>query len=714
MTEKNDKGRKINDVKRKKEIPQSVQRRASQIKKWASKKIRVGLQYLKGMFSVMFRHMQHVLLFPVIFLYFELLLRIIGGTGVLKGFLSMLFLTVGAGLFFGGLTCMFSKKVNRVISKIVLAVTGIVYIVQCLIMESFQMYMTLGDIKTGAGGIVGGFSGELFRTIFSGIPVILLFLLPSILYVLFGEKRFPARCVNTPYVILIFCLTFIISGLGIFGASHGKYKEEYKSQFKFDTASRTFGLLTGVRLDLKYSVFGNDEANQLVSVNENITKKKAEKAKGEEKEKEYGKNVSKIDFEALSQSEKDETLKSMDTYVNSLTPTSKNKYTGLFKGKNLILICAEAFSDSVIHKELTPTLYRLTHKGIYFSDYYQPAWGGSTSTGEYSFLTGLVPMDGVETIQETRDKLNYYTLGTQLMRQDYYSFAYHNGSYDYYDRQLTHKNLGYADYLGEGNGLEDIAGSWVGDSVFFDKTMDTYMDKQPFSIYYMTVSGHAPYKSDNVKTKENIEQVKKVLGDKYEETTLNYFCYQLELEKALKIMVEKLEGAGIADDTVICMTSDHYPYGLAVSKTYGNTKDYLTDLYDHSLDTDWDRDHNTWLLWSGCLENEQKEYACEVSEPTYSLDITPTLLNLFGIEYDSRLLVGRDVFSDAAPLVLWNDRSWMTDKGKYDAGTKKFTPNKGETVDDSYVENIKKIVSNKISFSDQILEKDYYRVLFGK
>lgn len=110
MTEKNDKGRKINDVKRKKEIPQSVQRRASQIKKWASKKIRVGLQYLKGMFSVMFRHMQHVLLFPVIFLYFELLLRIIGGTGVLKGFLSMLFLTVGAGLFFGGLTCMFSKK----------------------------------------------------------------------------------------------------------------------------------------------------------------------------------------------------------------------------------------------------------------------------------------------------------------------------------------------------------------------------------------------------------------------------------------------------------------------------------------------------------------------------------------------------------------------------------------------------------------------------
>ena len=714
MARKKNEGRKINDSVRKRKIPEQIKDIALWGEKWAIEKSLIGLKYLKGMLKVMFRHMQHVLLFPIIFLYFEILLRITGGTGIFKSFLSMLFLTAGAGLFFGGLTCMFSKKVNRMISIVVFAVTGILYIVQCLIMESFQMYMTLGDIKTGAGGVVGGFSGELFRTIFSGIPIILLFLLPVILYTLFGDKRFPARRVNTPYVILIFSLTFIISGIGVLGASHGKYKEEYKSQFKFDTASRTFGLLTGVRLDLKYSLLGNDEANQLVSVNENITKKKAEKTKGEEKEKEYGKNVSKIDFATLSKSEKDETLKAMATYVNSLTPTSKNKYTGLFKGKNLILICAEAFSDSVIHKELTPTLYRLTHKGIYFSDFYQPAWGGSTSTGEYSFLTGLVPMDGVETIQKTRQKLNYYTLGTQLMKQDYYSFAYHNGSYDYYDRQLTHKNLGYADWLGQGNGLEDITGAWVGDSVLFDKTMDTYIDKQPFSIYYMTVSGHAPYKSDNVKTKENIEQVKKVLGDKYEETTLNYFCYQLELEKALKIMVEKLEEGGIADDTVICMTSDHYPYGLAVSKTYGNTKDYLTDLYDHSMDTDWDRDHNTWLLWSGCLEHEQKEYACEISEPTYSLDIVPTLLNLFGIEYDSRLLVGRDVFSDAAPLVLWNNRSWITDKGRYDARTKEFTPNKGVKVDDSYVENMKKIVSNKITFSDQILENDYYRVLFEK
>ena len=656
--------------------------------------------------SLFSKRMAHVLLFPAVFLYFEILLRIAGGTGIFRGFLNMLFLTVGYGLFCGAFTSAFSRKVNRRISIVILYATGLLFIVECLIMESFQMYMTFGDMKTGAGGVIGEFTGEFARTVFFGIPVILLFLLPAILYTIFGKEKLPAKQANLPLVIMIFVASFLILGVGILGSAFGKYKEEYRGQFKFDTASQTFGLLTGVRLDIKYTIFGNQEAGKFVPADQKHVKK--------EERQSYGENVSEIDFEALSKSEKDETLQAMHTYVGSLTPSSKNKYTGLFKGKNLILICAEAFSDAVIHKELTPTLYRMVHQGIYFSDYYQPAWGGSTSTGEYSFLTGLVPMDGVETIQKTKDHLNYYTLGNQLIKQNYYSAAYHNGSFDYYDRQLTHKNLGYAEYLGEGNGLENITGSWVEDDVFFDKTMERYIEKQPFSIYYMTLSGHAPYKNDDRKTKEYISRVKKVLGDKYDQTTLNYFCYQMKLEEALTIMIEKLEQAGIADDTVICMTADHYPYGLAVSKTYGNTKNYIEDLYDSEIKTDWDRDRNAWILWSGCLENEKKAYACEVSAPTYSLDITPTLLNLFGISYDSRLLAGRDVFSDAEPLVLWNNQSWITEKGKYDAKTKTFTANEGVNVDDAFVENMKKIVSNKINFSDQVLEHDYYRILFGK
>lgn len=646
---------------------------------------------------------KNLLLFPLVFIYFELLLRIISKTGIFKGFLPMLLFTIGAGLFIGSITSMLKNRIKRCLNIVILLIVGILYIVECLIRESFQMYMTLTNIMMGAGGVAEDFSKELFTIILSSIPVIVLFLLPVIIYIwsIRRSRNFSRLSIFQGIIVLLF--SFVLTGLAIFSTYPLHYHELYTQPYNFDKVTQTFGLLTGVRLHFGDKLLSNKVKNELVA---------AQDEKKIDKPKKYEPNISSIDFAKLSETETDETIKSMHTYVDQSKPTLKNRYTGLFKGKNLILICAEAFSDSLINEKLTPTLYRLTHKGIYFSDFYQPAWGGSTSTGEYSFLTGLVPMDGVETMQETRNNLNYYTLGHQLMKQGYYSAAFHNGSFDYYDRQLTHKNLGYARYLGNGNGLEDITGAWPSDSVFFDKTLDTYIDQQPFSIYYMTLSGHAPYNSDDAKSKKYIKRVKEVLGNQYKETTLNYYCYQMELEEALTIMVDKLEKKGIADDTVICMTSDHYPYGLAKSKTFGNQEDYMEDLYQQKIKTDWDRDHNTWLLWSGCLENDKKDYACKISDPTYSLDITPTLLNLFGIKYDSRLLVGRDVFSEAKPLVLWNDGSWISDKGKYNAETGKFQLKKGKKVDEKYVDQIKKMVSNKIMFSNQILKNDYYRILF--
>ena len=90
----------------------------------------------------------------------------------------------------------------------------------------------------------------------------------------------------------------------------------------------------------------------------------------------------------------------------------------------------------------------------------------------------------------------------------------------------------------------------------------------------------------------------------------------------------------------------------------------------------------------------------------YSLDILPTVSNLFGVEWDSRLLVGRDVFSDAEPLVLWPDYNWVTEKGTYCDGV--FTPREGISVEEGYVERINATVKNKISFSKGVVDLDYY------
>ena len=120
-----------------------------------------------------------------------------------------------------------------------------------------------------------------------------------------------------------------------------------------------------------------------------------------------------------------------------------------------------------------------------------------------------------------------------------------------------------------------------------------------------------------------------------------------------------------------------------------------------------ERDHSALILWSGCIEDMD----LEITAPTYSLDILPTLSNLFGVDYDSRLLVGRDVFSDTEAIVLWYDYTWITEKGFYNSATGKFTPKEGVEVEDGYVERIAALVSNKIKYSREAANIDYFNYL---
>lgn len=653
-------------------------------------------------------------LFPITMIYFEVLLRICTGTGVFRHLIYPILFGLAAGFLFTFITSLFQRNRSRKISIGILSVVALFFTIECFVKKGFQWYLPISGIFSSAGDVAGNYVSEVFGTVLHGIPVILLFFTPVIFYVLIGKKYIPARQMKIIYAVryLGYSVFFMLVAVGL--VNIGSSAAKYHSQFKFDTATEYFGLLTSTRLEIKYSLFDNSAAEGFAIETTAVTGS-IEDTEEVEQEIVYQKNEMDLDLDKISETTTNEAVKELNTYVSSLTASSQNEYTGLFEGKNLILICAEAFSDAVIDEKLTPTLYRMTHNGFYFSDYYQPTWGGSTSTGEFSFLLGLVPLNGIESMLDTQGNNLYFTLGNQLQREGYYSAAYHNGTYDYYSRQLTHQNLGYSTWTAIGNGLENITREYPGDEEFFDLTMDTYLDSEkPFSIYYMTVSGHCIYERDNVYTEKYLEQVKSIVGDKYKDTTTYYLCYQMELENALTTMIQKLEDAGIANDTVICLTSDHYPYGLDKTDTFGNSEDYVSDLYGYIPTTSWEHDRNSLIIWSGCLENENKDMACEITAPTYSLDIVPTLSNLFGLEYDSRLLVGRDVFSDTEPLVIWNTYSWVTDKGKYDSNKDEFYPNEDAQIENGYIEHINNLVANKITFSRNVINNDYYAVLFGE
>ena len=203
----------------------------------------------------------------------------------------------------------------------------------------------------------------------------------------------------------------------------------------------------------------------------------------------------------------------------------------------------------------------------------------------------------------------------------------------------------------------------------------------------------------------------------YSDQVKAYFACNQELEYALESLVSQLEAAGIADDTVIALVPDHYPYGLMPSSAWGTKDNALSELFGYPANTYLARDHNAAIIWCGSLE---KSEPIVVSDPVTSLDILPTLSNLFGLTFDSRMLVGRDVLApDTQPLVYWTDYCWLTEKGYYDSHNRTFTPTNGEPqkmgeYDADYVEYISSVVKAKISFSSNIANLDYYSVIFGK
>jgi lipoteichoic acid synthase len=654
--------------------------------------------------------------FSAVYLEFVFRLATVGNPGK-PGFLYGALFAVAYSAI-GYLLSSATKKetINRLIAAVVLFATSVLYIVQFLIYKQFKQFYDINTMAGGAGDALTSYFAELLDLLFpqGGIYVVLLMLVPFAAYLVLSRfwlfacgANWAVRAVTFGAAVALYLVALLLT------MHHPVYGPVYDQQYSFQSAVSELGLLTGLRLDIKNTLFGQtydfESQDALSDIPGEIKVIAQQTVELEEPETVYGYNKLLLDFAALNNNATRK-QKELNAYVSSLIPSKKNAYTGLFKGKNLILITAEAFSAELIDPELTPTLYRLANKGIRFTDYYQPASAGTTG-GEYQNLFGMLPTAGGKSFKNTATKRNYLTIASQLDRLGYYGKAFHNNSYTYYDRNKTHINIGYSDgFMGYGNGMEQyVQKNWPqSDNEMFTGTLSTYIDKQPFSVYYMTVSGHSGYStSGNAMTRRHWDRVKHL---PYSSAVKGYFAANLDFEDALANLVKTLEEKGIADDAVICIGTDHFPYGLDSGGTLGNMP-YLSELYGYNVTNYFERDHSRLIIWSGCLE---KMDPITVETPTSSLDILPTLSNLFGTEFDSRLMPGRDVFSDAPALVFNTNYDWKTELGTYYASSARFVPAGADVViPDGYVDSIKSVVRNKINYCSGALSTDYFRLLFG-
>ena len=411
-----------------------------------------------------------------------------------------------------------------------------------------------------------------------------------------------------------------------------------------------------------------------------------------------------IDFATLYDGTEDEDLKNITAYLSKAEPSYKNKYTGMFQDYNVVFVTAESLSRYGISDICTPTLYKLMNDGFVFDNFYNPMWYHSTIDGEYVNCLSQYPASSDWSFYKSADTYQPYALGNILNEQGYDSFAYHDFDFYYYDRSKTHANMGY-DFKAIGYGLDIPCYVMYSDIDMVEAVYKEFIDKDKFNVYFMTFSGHLPYDYRNnsmcVKNREEAERLTKDMG--LSEEAVAYIAGQMELDKALGLLIEKLDEAGRLEDTLFIVTPDHYPYGLSGNAYHelsgGRTGEDAFELHRSCLG-----------IWNAGMEEP-----IYIDKPCASVDVLPTVLNLLGVDFDSRLLAGRDILSDSEPLVIFADHSFLNDKIKYNTGTGEITYPAGEEyASEYYLEQMIEEVENRLYISDLMIDTDYFSFVFGK
>lgn len=650
-------------------------------------------------------------------LYLETILRLSnnGSFWAAGLYVGILFNASIVTLGFSVLEFLKSERLYNYINYGVMSFTCILFASQLVYFQLMRTYYTI--YSAGNTGRALEFAGIAAKATLDHLGKVILLLLPILIMPVFFRaiKKLSFKKAAVPIMIGA-SIFFHLIGLLVINIGDRSENTPYSMYYYMsypEFSVNNIGLLTTIRVDIKRMIFGFEpkldtqlaEDHIQIETSETIeTTTLAEEATTSEttepqlaQSKTYTENVLQIDFGKLIEQETDRTLLEMHQYFNGITPTMQNEMTGKYIGYNLIFITAEGFSHLAVREDITPTLYKMMHEGIHFKEFYTPIWGVSTTDGEYVATTSLIPKSGVWSYRYSRNNHMPFAMGNQLKAMGYETRAYHNHTYTYYDRHLTHPNMGY-DYKGIGNGLV-MEDQWPrSDLEMIEVTLPEYIDAEKFHTYYMTVSGHMFYDfGGNQMASKNAAFVKDL---DYSESVKAYLATQIELDRAMAFLLEQLDRTGKLDKTLIVISSDHYPYGLShgeIEELNGTPVDSTFELYRNAL-----------IMYSGDME------PLVVEKPASSLDILPTLSNVMGIPYDSRLLMGKDIFSSATPLVVFNNQSFITDVGRYSTVSKKFIKN--TDLDDAaaadYRSEMSKRVSDMFYYSSKILEKNYYGEVF--
>ena len=386
---------------------------------------------------------------------------------------------------------------------------------------------------------------------------------------------------------------------------------------------------------------------------------------------------------------------------------SSNEYTGIFKDKNVIFLQLEGLDSWLLTEKDTPNLYALMNNSFNFTNHFSYYnGGGSTFNSEFAVNTGYItPLSYNQNAYTFNKNLFNYSMANMFKDAGYLVNAFHMNSKEFYSRGINYSNWGFDNYYG----LKDMVNyrdnsymldtELVNNETFYDLMF--HSDKR-FVDYIITYSAHMPFNQSKGVCKLILDREK---GASLDSEELEVLTPQMELteedcarlqanetDKMVGLLIQALRDNNLYDNTVLVVFTDHYLYTLNDMTILDKYKETDNNLINHT----------PFFIWSS---NTKKK---EIKEVTSQLNILPTVLNLFGIDYNSNYYIGTDALSNNYKgIVLFSDASWYDGNVYVDGGM--VTNNQHISSED--LERKNSYIDYIIKKNDLVLKYDYFKIL---
>ncbi len=390
----------------------------------------------------------------------------------------------------------------------------------------------------------------------------------------------------------------------------------------------------------------------------------------------------------------------LNKYFAAQQVTDYNEYTGMFAGKNVIVILMESVNEAIIDEVNFPNFTKLYNEGWHWENNYSPRNSCATGNNEFSAMTGLYSIYNTCTTNVYRNNIYFEAIFNLFNNKGYTTTSMHDFVQWYYKRKTFHPNMGSQRYYGADDlGIKTASyyGEWPSDEEFFTKAMDIVLNddsEKPWMTWLTTVTSHQPYTNNSTYG----ELYKKdFMAQGYSAAVSRYLSKLKVVDNAIGIMLNKLEEAGELDNTVIVMTGDHYPYGLSKSS--------VAEMIKHDL-SDYEIERTPFVIYNSTMTPKT------FTEYNSYINLVPTLANLMGLDYDPRLYMGTDLLSeDYVSRVVFADGSWKNEKAFYNASTSKIKYYGTETYTTEEIQQINNEIGLKIDMSSKAIKSDYFNYL---